>query len=283
MRPAVRLGIFALVLPVVFGGALVIGRSVDPEDRGVPSAHPGDDHGATSRPSAHPAEDHTATAEPQGLESVAGGLALTVELSGGTAGEPATLRLRILRTPGDAVTEFDVEQERRMHVIAVRRDLTGFQHLHPEMTADGTWVTPMTLPSAGTWRVFADFSTGGTRRTLGTDIHAAGVFQPEALPAPTAIDVIDDYEVSIAGDEDLVFTISRNAERVAPDPYLGAAGHLVVLRAGDLAYLHAHPSGVEREPRFRLTFPSAGRYRIFFQFSHGGSVHTAAFTSEVHR
>ena len=34
---------------------------------------------------------------------------------------------------------FEVEAERRLHLILVRRDLTGYQHLHPAMAADGTW------------------------------------------------------------------------------------------------------------------------------------------------
>ena len=29
------------------------------------------------------------------------------------------------------------------------------------------------------------------------------------------------------------------------EPYLGAKGHLVALREGDLAYLHIHPEGGE--------------------------------------
>ena len=58
------------------------------------------------------------------------------------------------------VRDFDVEHTKRMHVIVVRRDMTGFQHLHPTQRADGTWSVPVTLPDAGTYRVFADFSVG---------------------------------------------------------------------------------------------------------------------------
>ena len=62
------------------------------------------------------------------------------------------------------------------------------------------------------------------------------------------------------------------------EPYLGANGHLVALREGDLAFLHVHPTeGVQ----FESTFPTVGRYRLFLQFKHEGRVHTAAFTQEV--
>ena len=68
------------------------------------------------------------------------------------------------------------------------------------------------------------------------------------------------------------------------EPYLGALGHLVALREGDLAFLHVHPEAEEGSgPRvaFRAVFPSAGRYRLFLQFAHANGVHTAAFTVEV--
>ena len=89
----------------------------------------------------------------------------------------------------------------------------------------------------------------------------------------------------------LHFTVLRDGERVAVERYLGAGGHLVALREGDLAYLHVHPGGHgesahgdDAEPvAFSTEFPSEGRYRLFFQFKHEGKVHTAAFTREVQR
>lgn len=38
-------------------------------------------------------------------------------------------------------------------------------------------------------------------------------------------------------------------------PYVGAFGHLVALRAGDLAYLHVHPDGAPGDGR---TAPGPG-------------------------
>jgi hypothetical protein len=59
----------------------------------------------------------------------------------------------------------------------------------------------------------------------------------------------------------------------------GAAGHLVSLRAGDLAYLHTHATG--EGLRFATAFPTAGTYRLFLDFRHGDRVRTAAFTVHV--
>ena len=51
------------------------------------------------------------------------------------------------------------------------------------------------------------------------------------------------------------------------EPYLGAFGHLVAIRAGDLAYLHVHPEG-ETGLRFVVDVPTAGVYRLFLGYQH---------------
>lgn len=73
------------------------------------------------------------------------------------------------------------------------------------------------------------------------------------------------------------------------EPHLGAFGHLVALRQGDLAYLHVHPEGQPGDGRtapgpqvrFGAEFPSAGAYRLYLDFRHDGVVRTAEFTVHV--
>ena len=63
-------------------------------------------------------------------------------------------------------------------------------------------------------------------------------------------------------------------------PYLGAYGHLVALRDGDLAYLHVHPdesTAAGPEVRFFAEVPSTGRYHLYLDFRHGDRVRTARF------
>src|SRR6185437_2759832 len=78
-------------------------------------------------------------------------------------------------------------------------------------------------------------------------------------------------------------TVRRNGALVKDlEPYLGASGHLVAMRSGDLAYAHVHPVDGDDTPRGVVTFDaeltSAGRYGLFFDFKHHGTVHTASFT-----
>jgi len=68
---------------------------------------------------------------------------------------------------------------------------------------------------------------------------------------------------------------------VQTEPYLGAGGHLVALRGGDLAFLHVHPTSDDGAIGLDATFPSPGAYRLFLQFKVNGSVQTVAFTQEV--
>ncbi|MCW5880437.1 MAG: hypothetical protein KIS91_05820 [Anaerolineae bacterium] len=75
------------------------------------------------------------------------------------------------------------------------------------------------------------------------------------------------------------FAVTRDGRPVTVEPYLGAQGHLVALREGDLAFLHVHPH--EERLAFETTFPTGGRYRLFLQFKAAGTVHTAAFTRTV--
>jgi hypothetical protein len=176
-----------------------------------------------------------------------------------------------------------------MHFIVVRRDMTGFQHLHPTENPDGTWSTPVSLPDAGSYRVFADFSVGGKPYTLADDVTADGSVHSRELPAPGRSVNTDGLHVSMtegatkAGAESRpAFTVTRDGKPVAVRDYLGAKGHLVALRQGDLAFLHVHPDA--NGLKFMATFPTAGRYRLFLQFKTGdGRLHTGAFTQEVTR
>jgi hypothetical protein len=43
------------------------------------------------------------------------------------------------------------------------------------------------------------------------------------------------------------------------------------------------PTGAPGEIVFHTELPTAGRYRLFFQFKIGGVVHTAPFTVDVQR
>jgi hypothetical protein len=277
VNAATKLAAFAAVLAVVFGGAALAGAAIgpDPGDEDVPQEH-------TEMKSAH-APDPV-----RGLAIAEDGLRVVVDDAELRRGRSETLTFRIENSRGETVRDFDVEHEKRVHLILARRDLTGFQHLHPEQAADGSWRTTVRFEDAGSYRLFADFSHDGENRTLATDLRVDGAADLRPLPEPAATAVSDGgYDVRLGAgaarpgqEADLRFTITKDGEPVRTEPYLGAGGHLVALRDGDLAFLHVHPTD-DDDARFAATFPTAGRYRLFLQFKHEGRVQTVAFTQEV--
>jgi hypothetical protein len=278
VSPAARLAGFAAVLALVFGGSALAGSHID--------AHPGTPAaGAADRTAM---SGMAAGGDGHGLAVSESGLSLRLARSTATARKRSALAFRIVDRRGRTVRDFDVEHTKRMHLVVVRRDMSGFQHLHPTQGRDGGWSVPATLGDAGSYRVFADFSVDGRPRTLAADLSVDGTVRSRAMPAPVRHVDVDGLRVTLtegataAGAESgLGFTVTRGGRPVAVEDYLGAKGHLVALRQGDLAFLHVHPD--EHRLTFMATFPTAGRYRLFLQFKTDGRVHTAAFTQEVTR
>lgn len=218
------------------------------------------------------------------------------ELTGITApealGDDGELSLTVTGPDGESVTDFDLEHEKELHLIAVRSDGQHFRHVHPEMNADGTWSIPWVWEAAGSYRIFADFvpSAAGEGLTLSTSLQVAGGYTPQPATDPVTETSVDGYDVAVTGDlvagetSELTMTITRDGDPVTElEPYLGAFGHLVALRDGDLAYLHVHPHG--DAPRagetsgpevvFEATAPTEGRYLLYLDFQIEGQVHTA--------
>lgn len=285
MNAPVKLSAFAALLAALAAGGAVAGGAVDP-DRAEPApaeaAHTEErteGHGG-AKMAGHPV---------RGLAVAEDGLRVVVDDADLERGRAEELRFRIVDDAGRTVRNFDVEHEKRMHLIVARRDLTGFEHLHPTQDSDGTWRTDVRLDEAGSYRLFADFSSEDEPHTLASDLRVDGEADLQPLPPPATTAVSDGgYDVALDGGDahpgeeaELRFTISKDGKPVDVEPYLGAGGHLVALRENDLAFLHVHPTRNENPIAFGATFPTAGRYRLFLQFEDEGRVQTVAFTKEV--
>ena len=288
MNTPARLSGFAAILGLAFGGAALAGGAVDPDRSGgeapahAEQAEQADAHGGGEKSGGHGAVKQQAV---RGLAVAENGARLVVDEPELRRGRTERLTYRVVDSRDRTIKDFEVEHEKRMHLIVARRDLATFQHLHPEQNADGGWSIDIKLDEAGSYRLFADFKRGGKAMTLASDLRVDGTADLQPLPAPTTeakSDLGYDVELERQGDE-LEFAISRDGKSVKTEPYLGAGGHLVALREGDLAFLHVHPSEHEGSDAvaFETELPTAGRYRLFLQFKHEGRVHTVAFTQEV--
>lgn len=293
MSAPIRIAAFVAALVGVFALALVLGRAIGPI--GADASNDADMH----HESAHPTNHGSPSGSMAAAMSVPGGLMVssagyTFDLADGRAkpGGAVPISFRITGPGGEPITAYDVEHDKQLHFIAVRRDLTGFQHLHPVMAGDGTWSTDVAL-TAGDWRLFADFKpTGADALTLGADLAVAGKYLPVDASGDSRTSTVDGYQVTIAGaleagtDSRLTATVSKDGKPVTDlQPYLGAYGHLVAFREGDLAYLHVHTDGMPGDGTtkpgpdvvFFADVPSAGGYRLFLNFQHAGVVRTASF------
>lgn len=277
MKAGTKLATFAVVVAVVFGAAWAVGAAVGPVDVGDDTSH-----------DSHAARTADAGGSPRGLAVAQAGYRLVTDSDAVAAGMPHRFEFRIVDDAGAAVTGFQQLHERPLHLIVLSRNLVDYWHLHPTMDASGEWSVELPALAPGSYRVFADFQPmGADNLTLGTDLIVPGDVHSSALPAVAITASVDEYTVALAanpavGDNELSFTVERDGEIVRTEPYLGAAGHLIAIRAGDLAFLHVHPhTGDSSIVTFTGDLPTAGIYRLFFDFSHGGAVRTAAFTLVV--
>lgn len=313
MNTGLKITAFAAAVAATFGTAYGVGQGVDPVTaEKKPASEHGGHTGEKGEPGGTGAGDAgQAGTVPGGLQISERGYTLDLQTSRIAAEKREELRFSVVKKGGgkdgggedgrgkdgggENLTAYQKEHDKELHLIVASRDLTTYRHLHPARAADGTWSTPVELPEAGGYRVFADFKPAGAKEglTLGADLAVAGKSEPKALPEPNRKASVDGYEVRLQGalkpgkSADLTLNVSRNGRPVTDlQPYLGSYGHLVALRSGDLAYLHVHPTGEPGDGRtkpgpgvsFAATAPSEGAYRLFLDFKHEGKVRTATFT-----
>jgi len=229
-----------------------------------------------------------------GLALSSAGLILVPLKTTFLAGRKQRLTFQITGAGGVPVTTFALVHDKRLHLIVIRRDLSGYQHLHPTMAPDGTWSVDLTLPAPGMYRMIADFTAiaGGrpVADALGNDLTVAGSYQPIPLAAPVRATQDGGYAVGYEGTpgtesiQPILLTVTgADGQPATLERYLGAYGHLVMIREGDLGYVHIHPEPdlVDGKVKFWLTAPSRGTYRMFFDFQVAGQVHHAAWTVVV--
>lgn len=300
MNTGARLAIYGLGLVVAFGGAFGIAGAVVPDSvvagwmKGSEMNGHQEGHGAGS------ARIEPATASAlKGLALGIDGYVLSPVQAPAAVGELGELSFQIQDASGAPVTEYTTAHDKDLHVIVARSDGDQFRHVHPVLnTSTGTWSMPWEWAAAGSYRVFADFTTAGAEAsalTLTRTIQIAGEFSPVAAQ-PTQLDEVAGFTVSVDGEmvagssSELTLTVTRDGEPVTTlEPYLGAFGHLVALRDGDLAFLHVHAEG--KTPMagetagpvivFNAEAPTAGRYLLYLDFQVNGEVHTAEFVLDA--
>jgi len=219
---------------------------------------------------------------------------------------------RLLMTVTDATTGRPVDDivrshEAWTHLVVTRGDLGTFAHIHPQPTGHpGELAVQVTFPTPGRYILNAEFRRQGE---MG-DVHVRQVVTVAgSAPAPVTLAesprtaVVDGVRVQLDGDaeagrrSDLHFSFTDAATGRPIDdlqPYLAAAGHIVVMRADGQTFAHEHAEVTDAagRPVFALPgqtfgpelevhaeFPTAGIYQLWGQFRLAdGDVITVPFT-----
>ena len=301
MRTATRLGLFAAGAAAVFAVAFGAARVIIPAEASAAwtsdtteDTMQSHDTAGSTHDTAASAHDTAASDDVRGLSVSHAGYRLTGLTAPDAAGASGGLSFTLLGPDGEPLTDYDTAHEQDLHLIVVRTDGAEFRHVHPTTDGAGTWTIPWSWPAAGTYRVFADFvpTALGDTVTLTSTLEVAGDFVPAPRGGDTASAADGDLTVELGGEltagasSELTFTVTRDGEPVTTlEPYLGAYGHLVALRDGDLAYLHVHPMGEpgdgETDPGPEITFmaqaPTSGRYLLYLDLQLDGAVHSLPF------
>jgi hypothetical protein len=207
-----------------------------------------------------------------------------------------------------------------MHLFVVADSGFAFAHLHPLTTDSNTFRVALPPLPPGRYRVFADIvHESGFDQTLTSTITLAS-----PAPAWTPSDTDDAW--STAASEPALRHLGPDTVKAGQpaglrfvsssplQPYMGMAGHAVVVRDDGAVFIHLHPMGTissasqlaleMRQPgdsangtlarrmagmgpmpmgsvgdtvSFPYAFPKPGRYLVWVQVKHDGHILTAPF------
>jgi hypothetical protein len=270
-------------------------------------------------------------------------------MQGSLSGNELTLKLgssywHELRK-ADQLSKIIPDHGHLMHLFLVRvPEMDAFFHLHPEESGAETF-TQSTLglsQSGGSYAVFADIvreSGFPDTMTAKIDLPARDKAQPlvgddssatapkisaavtgTTTSSPLGKDERVEWLIDAAGLRAQRPTLLRfrvldknGAAATDLEPYMGMAGHLVILRRDMSVFAHVHPAGsvpmaalmllqkpgapgrypmagmqhdgasdaTSNEITFPYGFPQPGDYRLFLQTKRAGHVETAVFDAHV--
>ena len=190
----------------------------------------------------------------------------------------------------------DVEHTKKIHLIVVNDDLSWFNHIHPELNADGSYTVKEKFPAPGKYTLFADYKpSGGNHVVDNLNVTVAGktpvakTYGADKLTANGG----DGFSVSLTPEGGKFLTnaamhingvVMLNGKEVdvnTLEDYLGAKAHMVVVSLADKKYLHVHPSVEGGKFDLHTTFDKPGVYRGWIQFQSKGKVYTSDFVMNV--
>jgi hypothetical protein len=245
--------------------------------------------GRSAQPAALPSATPAPVPHSDGLSDAFEGYLMKPLALPESRGTGIPFAFQILGPDGQPFSDYEIVQTKQLHLYAVRDDVSGYQHLHPELN-DGTWSTAMDVPDGGSYRVYAEFNPKGRAPygspdwhpvILGVNFIIAGDTRLAPLPEPVASVQAGKYTVSRkdgvshlrVGEGAL---LSFDVPGAKLEQHLGAVAHMSGFEVRTLSLNHLHPAADQLT--FHVQFPNRGEYRLFLEFKADGTVHRADFT-----
>ena len=205
----------------------------------------------------------------------------------------------------------DIQHDKKLHLIVVSKDLSYFDHIHPEFQASGSYDINVLAKGSnytngkfhnetkfeqgGDYVLFADYVPSGASHQLERiELNVAGApYKAQTYTASKTTSMVDGYEVMLMPEGGKFFSegtshisgiIKKDGKEVPADSfenYLAAKAHVVVVSEDSKNYLHVHPEVENGRLDLHTTFGKAGIFRGWMQFQTNGQVHTADFVIKV--
>jgi hypothetical protein len=205
----------------------------------------------------------------------------------------------------------DIQHDKKLHLIVVSKDLSYFDHIHPEFQSSGSYEITV-LPKGkdyskgrfanetkfeqgGEYILFADYlPSGATHQLERIELNVAGTpYQAKKFTDAKTVSNVDGYEISIVpeggkflskGTMHISGIVKKGGKEIPADQfenYLAAKAHVVMISEDTKDYLHVHPEVVDGRLDLHTEFGKAGIFRGWLQFQTEGKVHTADFVVNV--
>jgi hypothetical protein len=211
------------------------------------------------------------------------------------------LLLHVTDSDGAPVTKFTEDMTKLMHLIVVSKDLSVFQHVHPEHAAGNAFRAVLEFPSAGPYLLTTEFPPNKANITINKQwITVVGDRESDeglsvdqtwekqvngvnvTLSASPAITEIK------AGQMVMLLYRFVDAKTGNPikeiEPFLGTSGHCVILNRSADQYVHAHAMEAMSggaNVMFHTVLPAKGIYKLWGQFQYKGETVTVPYVIQV--
>ena len=228
------------------------------------------------------------------------------------AGKAATMSFtpKIKGNEGEMVP-LDIQHDKKLHLIVVSKDLSYFDHIHPEYQSSGSYdiailpkdkdytkgrfANETKFDQGGEYVLFADYlPSGATHQLERIELNVTGTpYQPAKFTDAKTVSKTDGYEVSLVPEGDKFFTkgtthiagiFKKDGKEISAEDfenYLGAKAHVVMISEDTQDYLHVHPEVENGRLDLHAEFGKPGIFRGWLQFQTEGKVHTADFVVKV--